>query len=300
MNYQEFINKMEEMIKSKLSEGEKIKATAVSKNNNTILHGLLFQNSNSNLCTIVYLEPFYELYLEGFHIEYIAVQLWAELQESHPQDNIDMSFFCDFEKAKEHIIYRLINYEMNKDRLRDTPHIRFFELAIVFSCLLSSPELGEGSILIQNHHLNTWNVSVSEVADIAKHNTPKLLPPMFCEIKDVLEPLPSYIDFDFENAIRFYVLCNEKKLHGAAVILYPEVLPSIAKKLQQDFYIIPSSIHECLILSKQDAQDNSAEDLHNLIRCMNQTELSHDEILSDYPFYYDSKANRLTQLTSFE
>ena len=74
----------------------------------------------------------------------------------------------------------------------------------------------------------------------------------------------------------------------------------IAQKLQQDFFIIPCSIHECLILSKQDAGDYSAEDMHNLIRNMNQTELSKDEILSDYPFFYDYKANTLTQLTSFE
>ncbi|MBR2037010.1 MAG: hypothetical protein IKA09_04710 [Lachnospiraceae bacterium] len=299
MNYQEFINKMEEMIKSKLSEGEKVEATTVSKNNNTILHGLLFKNLNSNLCTVIYLELFYELYLEGISFECIADQLWEELQENHPKGNLDMSFFCDFEKVKEHIIYRLINYEMNKDRLRDTPHIRFFDLAIVFYYVLSTPELAEGIIMIQNHYLDMWNITASKLADIAKRNTPKLLPPMFCEIKDVLEPLPPYINFDFENATRFYVLCNEKKLHGAAVILYPEVLPSIAKKLQQDLYIIPSSIHECLIFGKQDAKDYTAEFLHNITKKINRSEIPADEILSDYPFFYDYKANTLTQLTSF-
>lgn len=300
MNYHEFIKKIEEMIIPKLSEGEKIEVTSTIKNNNTLYRGILFQNTKTNLCTIIYLEPFFVSYQEGNSLECIVDEILAEIQTHHPQSDFDISSFVDFDKAKEHIFYKLINYEMNKSQLYDVPHIRFFDLAIVFCFLHSSEELGIGTILIHDHHLDMWNVTAKKVADIAKSNTPKLLPPMFCELKDLLAPELTYFDFDDEAPIHFYFLGNQKKISGASAILYSGMLSSIAQKLQQDFFIIPCSIHECLILSKQDAGDYSAEDMHNLIRNMNQTELSKDEILSDYPFFYDYKANTLTQLTSFE
>ena len=278
MNYHEFIKKIEEMIIPKLSEDEKIEVTTTIKNNNTIFRGILFQNSKSNMSTVLYLESFYMLYQEGDSLECIADKILTELQTHHPQSNFDVSCIFDFEKAKKRIIYKLINYEMNKNRLYDTPHIRFFDLAMVFCYSHSSPELGEGTILIQKQHLDEWKVSASEVADIAKCNTPKLFPPMFCELRDLLEPEFPDIYSDNENVIPFYALSNEQKTYGASVILYPGMLSSIAKKLQQDFDIIPCSIHECLILSKRDAnaKDHSAEDLHNLIKDMNQTGLSPD------------------------
>lgn len=63
----------------------------------------------------------------------------------------------------------------------------------------------------------------------------------------------------------------------------------IADKLDSDLYIIPSSIHECLILPEQ--EDICGDDLKKLVRTVNDTEVADDEILS-YNIYKYSRAGR--------
>lgn len=300
MNYQEFIRKIVEDIKPRLSTEETVEVKTTIKNNGVVFQGLLFQSPKTNVFPTIYLEPYYELYNEGCSLKNIVDKIWTSYQKDIPQGNIDMDFLLDFGKTKEHIIYMLINYEMNKNRLQDIPHIRFWDLVIVFCYVHSSEELGDGTILISNHLLDIWNISVEGLAKIAKINTPKLFPPMFCDLKKILENQIPYISCSDENLIHFYFLSNEKKIHGASVIIYPDLLSSIGKMLQQNFYVIPSSIHECLILPMEDAQNRSGKDLHNIITEINQTAVNDDEILSNYPFLYDYKANTLTQLTSFD
>ena len=100
MNYQEFIKKVMEQIIPRLSTDEKIEMKTTIKNNNTIFRGILFQNSKSNFCTVIYLEPFYVSYQEGDSLERIVDEILTELQTHHPQSNIDMSFFVILKRRR--------------------------------------------------------------------------------------------------------------------------------------------------------------------------------------------------------
>ena len=46
-------------------------------------------------------------------------------------------------------------------------------------------------------------------------------------------------------------LTNTEKLYGASAILYPNILSYFAKRLKADLYLLPSSIHEVLLLEKE-------------------------------------------------
>ena len=89
------------------------------------------------------------------------------------------------------------------------------------------------------------------------------------------------------------ILTNENKVNGASCIFYPGVLEKIATKLDSDLYIIPSSIHEVLILRKTD--NIKKDDLNFLINTVNQSELAQTEILSDNVYIYDFDDKILTK-----
>lgn len=300
MNYHEFIMKCMEGIKPRLSDGEEIESYKTLKNNDIIYQGLLFKNSKTNASPIIYLEPYYELYQKGHSLECIIDHIWTAYHEVLPQKKIRLDYFHDFDKLKEHIFYMLINYEKNKNRLHNVPHVRFFDLAIVFYYQCYFEDLGEGTILIHNQHLNFWNITAAEVEKVAKINTPKLFPPMFCTLDQMLANLDTASDCYVQYKSPLYFLSNQEKTFGASAILYPEMLSTIGDFFQKSFYILPSSIHECLILPEDVTTAYFKVQLHNMIATINCTGLPKDEILSNYPLFYNYQTKTLRQITEEE
>jgi hypothetical protein len=95
-----------------------------------------------------------------------------------------------------------------------------------------------------------------------------------------------------------YVLSNQQRNYGAAVILYPETLLWVAEMLQRDYYIIPSSVHEVLILRKERflALQKEGVVLPNMIREINEDQVSAEEVLSDCPYFFERSSCRLIRI----
>ena len=92
---------------------------------------------------------------------------------------------------------------------------------------------------------------------------------------------------------RMFVLSNQYRHFGAACILYNRVLEDIGNQLNENFYILPSSIHEVIILPE--GFSPCEEDLNEMIIDINQTQVSEEEILSNHAYYYDRTERKLTQ-----
>ena len=88
-----------------------------------------------------------------------------------------------------------------------------------------------------------------------------------------------------------YVLSNKSKLNGSGCILYQNLLRSLGKKLESDFYILPSSVHEVLLIPADD--QDSYEELTAMVQEVNATQLANEEILSDHVYYYSREAEKL-------
>lgn len=298
MNFQEFLETVLDKIKEGLDKTQYAEIQQVRKNNDVILHGLTIHSEQSNIAPTIYLESFYTLYQKGTPIEKVIEKILKMYQESIPKKKINMDFFRDYEKVKGRIIYRLIHAERNKELLKDIPHIPFWDLAICFSYAFWSEELGDGMILIHNNHMENWNVNYSQLMKQAEENTQRLFPMTFYSMNEILKQMHVDIDLSLNEEEQLYILTNNQKLHGAAVILYPQTLTQVARRLQSDFFVIPSSIHEVLILKADRGESPHKESkiLHDMIRDINNAQLNADEVLSDYPYFYNWKENKLTQI----
>uniref|UniRef100_UPI00405656AA DUF5688 family protein n=1 Tax=Agathobacter sp. TaxID=2021311 RepID=UPI00405656AA len=292
MNYQEFIAYIKNSISKRLANGQTVVVEPITKNNGTVYDGMVIIDPCINISPTIYLNPYYSHYLSGVPITDICDTIFAAYEQNLPTKNFDLSLFQDFSKAKTHIIMKLINYEKNVSLLQDIPHIPYLDMAITFACMIADFRNELGTVTIHQKHLQAWGIAKEELYAIAKENTPILLPHLFEHMKNIATNLAE-LETPLINQVPLYILSNCAKVHGASCILYEDLLDKLAWQLGSDLILIPSSIHEFLVLpSKESAMD--ADSYNHMIREINKTQLSSDEILSDHIYYYNRNTKELT------
>lgn len=296
MEINTFAGKVRDAVEKKLGKTYKVEVREVRKNNGVVLHGLLILEDDRNVVPTLYLEPFWEAYESGTSLAEIVRRLIRIYREDLPKSSVDMDFFRHFEQVSERICHRLIRQDGNGELLRDIPHIPFLDLAICFFYAYSGDTIGEGAILIHNSHMELWKATVKDLMGLAQGNTPRLFPWKCSSMEQVLremmteeEYLPGLQDRETGESVPagnpLRVLSNVQRVHGASCMLYPGLLKLLAEKEKKGFYILPSSIHEVILLT--DRGTETPEQLKNMIAEVNRTQVVPEEVLSDSLYYYD-------------
>ncbi len=319
MNFENFIEEIKKMVKDYLGDNVRVEDKTVLKNNGIRFTGIVILKEKQNCVPNIYLNGYYEQYKSGRCLCDIVCEIVRYYEEHKIENHVNMDCFSDFEYVKETLCFKLINCEKNKDLLKQIPHIPYLDLAIVFYCIVNNECIGNGNILVRNEHLKKWNVSTKEIWQIALKNTPVIqkgkVTPMedvICELmkqrmileieSSIEEQVSSHISItgDMVDPIiremmekiyteakgpKMYVAGNESKNFGAAVILYESFLSDFAKEIQSDFYILPSSIHEVILIPTGNEEDEAVK-LKNMVYEVNHSELSEEEILSDSVYIF--------------
>lgn len=283
MKMNEFTKKVCCAVEKELGSGYRLEIREVRKNNGVVLHGLLIASQERNVIPTIYLDSFWEAYEAGTPFSAVVKRLLSIYREDTPEDSVSMEFFQVFDTVRERVCYRLVGIKNNEDLLKDVPHIEFLDLAICFYYAYQEDSLGEGIILIHNSHMQMWGTSTAELLRLAQSNTPRLFPWECCTMEDILNEVTGR-GVKTGCLIPMRVLSNVKRLHGAVCMLYPGVLEELAAELKGSFYIIPSSIHEVIVLA--DSKAGSAQALKEMIREVNSTQVAPEEVLSDTLYYY--------------
>lgn len=254
MNYEEFIAEVTIELNKRIEPGIKLIPQETLKNNGIIWKGISFESrSRSGAMPTIYLEFFYEKYKKGYNINQICNEL-LEFYNALPDYPMYESIFS-FDKIKKQIVYKLINYKTNTELLKNLPHIPYLDLAIVFYVVMEQTSSGTPTISITSDHLALWNITLPELYSLAKENTPKILPaclePMdsfMTELNEYLEPEDKLDDSDLLiNPSEMFIITNPSMNFGACCILYDGLLKEVGEKLQNNYFILPSSIHEVLV-----------------------------------------------------
>jgi hypothetical protein len=293
MNYQEFLNTLQTQLSSRLPDAT-LHLQQIARNNGKFYDGLIIVHPGVNIAPTIYLTPYYHRYLEGVSLEDIYADILATYWNNLPEQNFDTTIFTSFAKAKERIIMRVVSYERNRELLAQVPHFRFLDLAVVFYCLLTADATQQASIPIYNHHLSFWGVDTDTLYDQALLNTPKLLPHRMEDMSRILvEILGENVEDDPD--IPMFVLTNRYHTFGASVILYDRLLKQLADSFGKDMVILPSSVHEVLLVPVDTGADLAYFD--NMVREVNETQLADDEVLSNHAYYF-SRVNGLLSLNT--
>lgn len=279
----------------------------VTKNNNCCLTGLCIRKDDDNMAPVIYLDAFYEEYLQrGISIEEVCAEVVHTYKISKTNHKFDTSGVMDFEQVKDNICFKLVNAQRNQELLADVPHIKFLDLAIIYFILISKDSAGTGTIMVRNNIMDMWGVDIDELYNIALRNTQRLFRGTVSSMSSVIsEMINSGEDdesiedvFDMEvgdaDAIPMYVATNLSKINGAGVILYDNLLKEFADRINSDFFILPSSIHETLFVSVSFGADERG--LAAMVRDVNATQVAADEVLSDNVYRYNRVTDRVEMI----
>lgn len=296
MEMKDFAEKMRRAMSEVLGDGYEVKLQEVQKNNGVRLQGLLILTEKQNVSPTIYLKPFWEAYEGGVTLADLVSKILQIYREDTPGESIDMSFFKDFERVKDRICYRLIDAKQNQELLERIPHVSFLDLAVCFYYAYEGEALGSGTILIYQTHANMWQVGVAELMRLAQVNTPRLFPwecnsmeTIVRELFGAEEAQGMWLNEEERHQLKkelpMRILSNEQRNHGAACILYPGVLEKISQEVSANLYILPSSVHEVILLPDKGEED--PEQLKSMVREVNRTQLEPEEVLSDSLYYFD-------------
>ena len=322
MELQKFTEKVTNALCQYYDAKVKIETHKVYKNNGILLQGICALQEGKNIAPTVYLNDFFERYREGESLGSLVKEIIHLIEKNQVSNTVDVSFFMDYEKVKKRLVFRLIHKDKNKELLQGVPFQTFEDLAIVCHCLMLTEELGTGSILIHREHLENWEISEEQLFADAMINSPLIEPycilKMSDMVKNILEEtmkgqideiceeypqdkekllertMEQMVEEMEENQVPMYVLTNARRYYGAACMAYPGVLQKIAELLQDDYYILPSSVHEIIFLSKSKALDASF--LNEMIQEVNQSQVEEEEWLSNHAYLYQRKTKNLISI----
>lgn len=294
MNYQQFIEEVERRVKEKIKGNETITVyihTAV-KNNGKERKGITVSEKGIHISPTIYLEEYFQQFQEGKPIEKIVekiLQLYEEVKCSHPCEE---SLLQNYEELKGKFACKLIHRGKNEKLLNDIPYVPWMDLAIVVFVLLEVSPYGTATVLVRKEHLEIWGLTEAQLFDEAKKNTPILLPYQFCPMRKLLREICPYaVDEGEEEEESLYVLSNKLRSFGAASMLYEGILEKVGQKLGENYYILPSSIHEVIVVPE--SKSPVKQDLEEMVREINETQVEQEEVLSDRVYYFSRKENRL-------
>ena len=297
MEYKEFVEYIKMNAGYIAGEGGNITINHVIKNNGCEMDGLVIMEKGKDIAPTIYLDSLYELYTNGENIKSIIRQIELIYEQNKNNVTFDVNILKHFDTIKDKIVYKVVNYRSNEKLLEQVPHKRILDLAVVFYCLLDNEYGRSATALIYNNNLKNWNVTIDDVYKAALKNTPDLLHSKISSMAALFEKCGVNVDgeeVDLKDYVPsdMYVLTNVSKLNGAACILYENVLYDFAQKLGADLYILPSSVHEVILLPKLSVFEK--DELVNMVKEVNTEGVAADEVLSDHVYEYNRTERLIT------
>lgn len=283
-SYNVYKDKVMEILQDKLGT-ENVCLTSVPKNNGVVLEGVQLNMGNNMASPILYFNESQEVFddadVERFVEE--AVRFFNS-EETFPTDAV--MNFRDWSIAKDNLRAKVINYEANKEYLADKPFVRFLDLAVAFQVSTEGilPRGEEGVITVNNSILKCWGVDTDTLYMEAMKN----LEQTDYRICGIGTMMGFGTDGD-EESLEDEMLCVATTYEGhggAAVILSPVVLNEACKKMRsKKVYILPSSIHELLLI---DCEKADVSHLRTMVADVNASVLDAQDRLSDTVYIFEN------------
>lgn len=273
------------------------------KNNNVARVGITFHEQGDKVGPVIYMEPYREAAIDGRPMSEIMREIAGIASRSMDKtERIGSLDYGDYESVKEYLSVTLINGRDNRQMLSRMPHRQMEDLALILELKFPMEE-GVGSIKVSHELAELWAVDTDTLFAQAQENSLKAEPPSLHRMEDTMLSLAFGRDAA-ENLLenpapeevpsQLYVLSNMSKNKGAAVLSYPGVLEKAEQLFPKGFYILPSSIHELLIVPKSPEID--PRELGEMVRAVNRAEVAKEEQLSDRVYEYDREAGTIRQV----
>ncbi len=277
-----------------------------NKTNGVLQVGIQADMPGYAVSPIVYMESFYDEVRSGEPMDKIMGNIAEVIQDALDGPALDQSIRLEeFESIKDYLSVMVVNTAENRKLLEQVPHKEVADLSLLCYADLPVDQGGyNATFKITEQMLQKWNVDREELFQIASENTIPANEPVLQNLEEVTRQIlmggaaPENLlkkEFDFSNQEAILlVLTNEKKNFGAAMMFEPKVMDQLSQSFPEGFYILPSSLHEVLILP--DRGGILPKELGAMVREVNRSQVEKMEQLSDRVYRYDKEAQKIVEV----
>ena len=197
------------------------------------------------------------------------------------------------------------NYDKNLETFKEVPHVPYLDLALTFHVLVGRDEKGQSICPVRHKNRMNWGQDIGALYELAKENTPNLFPVSLCGMGWFMENIlkesrkkcewpeqDKFLSYKVNSPL--YILSNQSGIYGAAAVLYEDVLKNFAFMEECDVVLLPSSIHEFLLLPYKDKLD--MKKLKDMVEHINRADVPKTDILSDNIYLYSREKNLMTMI----
>ena len=308
MNFEEFINTIKDTIKDYLPEEYKDAEVKLLENRklNTHYTGLTVTRKGDTLAPTINLNALFENYGQQTENNLASVMEEVASVIQHTPGKFDIGRVMDYDSVKKNLFMKLSAAEKNADVLEHTPHITKEDLALTFHIMLDQGEKGTATTMITDKMMDAYGVDLEKLYQDAMLNSPVICPVHIESINDALATLgktmieemkdagapPKLIQEIEERLEEEYrnnpmtVVTDNLSVDGASVIFYPGVMDQLGERMKGDYFILPSSVHEILVVP--DDGNISFRELTDMVKEVNRTQVAPEDRLTDQVYHYDT------------
>lgn len=272
-----------------------------------LFHEKALRNGESNMqvgiwgvsdkAPLLPVKPYYEAITQGVFAGKILKTMADDYQKCEKQradlfDKIVAMRPQHFESMQDRITLALVNRNTNEHLLQDAAYLPFEDLAKVFYLKVNS----QMHTKITKEMCSEWGVDARELEKAALDNMPRLSPAHLSDVSALLHrgECRNYLGETGELTGNLYALTNASRRLGAGAMLYPGVMEEIAQRMKTPFYIIPSSVHELIIVPKK--YNISLAVAKSMVKTVNKEVVEPEDFLSNNIYCYDTKAKEIRMM----
>ena len=304
MNFEEFINTIKDTIKEYLPEDYRDAEVNILENRklNTNYTGLTVTREGDTLAPTINLNNLFDSYSK--HPEHSITAVMQEVASviQHTPETFDIGRIMDYDRVKKNLFMRLSAAEKNKDLLEHAPHIRKEDLAITFHIMLDQSDKGTATTMINYNMMEAYGIDLDQLYQDALLNSPVICPAQIENMGEALSRMmiedmksagaPPEVIQEMEKDLKesnkdnpMTIITNDRLVDGASAIFYPGVMDLVGERMKGDYFILPSSVHETLVVP--DDGRVSLQELTDMVKEVNMTQVNPEDQLTDQVYHYD-------------
>lgn len=287
MDYREFLNAAAEALQNRIDGKYRVMIDSAGSpsQDKPVLRVI---DKRSGVAFTVPTEGAFEKLKDGMEMDEVIAGIAGHVNRGiREMPAVDTSVLDDYRHMLGRIRVQMVPKAGNSDMLQGTPHIDMLDMAAVFRVMLSREGEDYASVIVKNSLLRRMNVTpehfVNDALAAAENNHPIRLQ----RLTDFLLGTSFETRDESEYMSPLVFAGTDDRMWGSGVIAYPDFMKEAAEKLDGNFFLLPSSIHEVLLLP--DDGDMDPDFLKNLVASINETEVSPEEKLTDNAYHYDAK-----------
>ena len=216
-------------------------------------------------------------------------------QSAAPKEHSKQEFHISSEaysRFLDQLRIELVKTDRHQDLLKTAAHLEVEDLSMIVHAIAPQGDGTTKRLLVTDAALEAMGIDkenfLQDAIKASERNHPA-----------GMEQLSSFL-FGMNDgmASQLYVASMPDMAYGAGIILYPDFMEKAAEQIDGDFYVLPSSVHEVLLLRDDGAI--SLNDLKEIVHSVNRTEVAYEDYLSDNVYHFDAAERKLEVGEKFE